>query len=45
LAAATASDPLSTMDVDALVASMALAGLDINDLVALSGEATFYLNW
>lgn len=40
LAAATASVPLSTMKVDALVASLALAGLDINDLVALSGLFT-----
>lgn len=39
LAAATASLPLSTMKVDALLASLALAGLDQTDLVALSGRS------
>ena len=43
LAAATASVPLSTMNVTALLASFALAGLDINDLVALSGEARHHI--
>lgn len=40
LAAATASVPLSTMKVDALLASFALAGLDQTDLVVLSGAHT-----
>jgi peroxidase len=40
LAAATASVPLSTMKLDALVASFKLAGLDQTDVVVLSGAHT-----